>query len=142
MTGPFRQLLGALGYAATGWGAGINLGPTTSVLSAAEALLRHVTDRSGERASLVGQSLGGVLARALASGHPGRVRRVVTVCSPFRLPTASRLAPIYRSLAPLHRAQDDVLCRLAVPPPVPTTAIYTPRDGIVAWTSCVDEPGP
>ena len=25
---------------------------------------------------------------------------------------------------------------------VPTTAIYSPRDGIVAWTNCVDEPGP
>jgi pimeloyl-ACP methyl ester carboxylesterase len=142
MTGPFRRLLAAIGYAATGWGAGINLGPTATVLAGAEALLRHVTERSGERASLVGQSLGGVLARALASGHPERVRRVVTVCSPFRLPTASRLAPIYRSLAPLHRAQDAMLRRLAAPPPVPTTAIYTPRDGIVAWTSCIDEPGP
>jgi hypothetical protein len=30
---------------------------------------------------------------------------------------------------------------LAAPPPVPTTAIYTVTDGVVAWTSCVDEPG-
>ena len=26
--------------------------------------------------------------------------------------------------------------------PVPTVAIYSPKDGVVAWKSCVDEPGP
>jgi hypothetical protein len=25
---------------------------------------------------------------------------------------------------------------------VPTTAIYSPKDGVVAWRSCVDAPGP
>jgi hypothetical protein len=31
---------------------------------------------------------------------------------------------------------------LTAPPPVPTTAIYTPSDGVVAWRSCIDVPGP
>jgi len=31
--------------------------------------------------------------------------------------------------------------RLMTPPPVPTVAIYSPRDGVVAWRSCVDMPG-
>jgi len=26
--------------------------------------------------------------------------------------------------------------------PVPTVAIYSPRDGVVAWRSCIDPPGP
>jgi hypothetical protein len=26
--------------------------------------------------------------------------------------------------------------------PVPSTAIYSKRDGIVHWRSCIDEPGP
>jgi pimeloyl-ACP methyl ester carboxylesterase len=141
MTSHFRRLLEGLGYPAAGWGAGINLGPTAASLSAVEALLQQITDRYGERASLVGQSLGGVFARSLASHHPTRIRRVITVCSPFRLPTATRLEPIYRLLSPLHHGQDAVLRGLAAPPPVPTTAIYTVTDGVVAWTSCVDEPG-
>jgi hypothetical protein len=138
----FRRLLARLGYDVAGWGAGMNLGPTTAALASIDALLRRITDRRGERASLVGQSLGGVLARALACEHPTRVRRVITVCSPFRLPTASRFEPVYRMLSPLHQGEGAVLCRLALPPSVPTTAIYTREDGVVTWTSCIDEPGP
>jgi hypothetical protein len=67
---------------------------------------------------------------------------VITVCSPFRLPTATPFEPIYRALAPLHGGQHLMLSHLTVPPPVPTTAIYSPSDGVVAWRSCVDMPGP
>jgi len=35
-----------------------------------------------------------------------------------------------------------LLSRIAEPPPVPTLAIYTRRDGIVAWESCLDRPAP
>jgi pimeloyl-ACP methyl ester carboxylesterase len=142
MTQGFRDWLAALGYAVEGWGGGVNLGPTAGAVAAVDRLLRHSTEATGQPASLVGISLGGVLARALANAHPGRVRRVVTVCSPFRLPTASPLEPLYRALAPLHSGQHGLLAQLTAPPPVPTTAIYSPKDGVVAWRSCVDVPGP
>ena len=100
------------------------------------------TEATGAKASFVGVSLGGVLARALANAHPERVRRVITVCSPFRLPTASPLAPVYRALAPLHSGQHLLIDRLSEPPPMPTTAIYSRSDGVVAWRSCIDEPAP
>ena len=142
MTRGFREWLTTLGYAAEGWGSGVNLGPTAAAVTAVDRLLRRCTETTGRQASLVGVSLGGVLARALANAHPDRVRRVVTVCSPFRLPTASPLEPIYRALAPLHSGQHLLIGRLTEPPPVPTTAIYSPSDGVVAWRSCIDEPGP
>jgi hypothetical protein len=142
MTRGFRAWLAALGYAAEGWGGGVNLGPTSAAVAAVVRLLRHSTETTGRQASLVGYSLGGVLARALANAHPERVRRVVTVCSPFRLPTASPLEPLYRALAPLHSGQHLLIENLTAPPPVPTVAIYTPQDGVVAWRSCIDEPGP
>ena len=138
----FRDWLSALGYAVEGWGAGINIGPTGHAVAAVDRLLRRCTEQSGRKASLVGISLGGVLARALANTHPERVRRVITICSPFQLPTASPLEPFYRALAPLHRGQHSMLERLTAPPPVPTTAIYSPKDGVVAWRSCIDVPGP
>jgi len=137
-----RDWLSALGYEVEGWGAGINIGPTSGAVAAADAILRRVTGASGRKASLVGVSLGGVLARALANSHPERVRRVITVCSPFRLPTATPLEPFYRALAPLHGGAGHLLEQLNAPPPVPTTAIYAPKDGVVAWRSCVDVPGP
>jgi hypothetical protein len=141
MTRGFRRWLAALDYAVQGWGSGVNLGPTAAAVTAVERLLLDSTGAGG-KASLVGVSLGCVLARALATAHPDRVRRVITVCSPFRLPTASPLAPVYRALAPLHSGQHLLIDRLSEPPPVPTTAIYSKRDGVVAWRSCIDEPGP
>jgi pimeloyl-ACP methyl ester carboxylesterase len=141
MTAGFRALLASLGYAVEGWNAGVNLGPTESAWAAAERLLPDIHRRTGRTASVIGHSLGGVFARALACGHPELVRRVVTVCSPFRPPVASPLQPIYRVLARWHVPDDLLLPLLASPPPVPTVAIYTPRDRVVAWTSCVDEPG-
>ncbi len=142
MSRGFREWLTALGYEVEGWGAGVNLGPRASAVAAVDAILRRSTETSGRQASLVGVSLGGVLARALANAHPERVRRVITVCSPFNLPTVSPLEPVYRALAPLHSGQHLMLEQLTAPPPVPTTAIYSPRDGVVAWRSCVDAPGP
>ncbi|HZK91435.1 MAG TPA: alpha/beta hydrolase [Stellaceae bacterium] len=144
MTRGLRAWLAALGYAVEGWGAGVNLGPTTAAVAAAAAdrILRISTETTGRKASLVGVSLGGALGRALANAHPDRVRRVITVCSPFRLPTASPLEPIYRALAPLHGSQQRMLAHLSEPPPVPTVAIYSRTDGIVAWRSCVDDPAP
>lgn len=141
MSRGLRDWLAALGYAVEGWGPRVNIGPTAGAVAAVDAILRRCNEASGRKASLVGYSLGGVLARALASANPDRVRRVVTICSPFRLPTASPLEPLYRALGPLHSGEHLMLERLAAPPPVPTTAIYSPRDGVVAWQSCVDEPG-
>jgi pimeloyl-ACP methyl ester carboxylesterase len=142
MTASFRRLLAALGYAVEGWGAGLNLGPTPSAWAAVNRRLVTMANKGGRPVSLVGYSLGGVLARALANDHPGLVRQVITICSPFRVPTASPLLPVYRALSRWHIDQEFALARLASPPPVPTTAIYAPHDRVVAWTSCIDEPGP
>ena len=142
LTRGFRGALTTLGYSVEGWSAGINLGPRASTWDIVAGQLSDVAAESGQRLSLVGHSLGGVLARALAAEHPQLVRRVITICSPFRLPTASRLEPLYRMLSHWHIDDAALMARLGEPPPVPTTAIYSPRDGIVAWTSCIDEPAP
>ncbi|MBV9824474.1 MAG: alpha/beta fold hydrolase [Alphaproteobacteria bacterium] len=135
----FRAQLGDIGYRPEGWGAGLHLVPTPAAWRTVEQRLIAVSEQSGHKVSLVGHSLGGVLSRALAYEHPERIRRVITVCSPFSLPTASPIAPLYSMLR--HRCDVEfLLARLAEPPPVPTTAIYSPRDGVVAWSSCIDPP--
>lgn len=137
-----RDVLIALGYEVEGWGAGMNLGPTAACWHILEQRLSTMAARSGQRVSLVGHSLGGVMARALAYEHPEQVRRVITVCSPFRLPTAMRFEALYRLLCHARIEPEILLPRITEPPPVPTTAIYSPRDGVVAWQSCIDIPGP
>jgi len=137
-----RHVLTALGYEVEGWGAGINLGPTPACWQIVEQRLSTMAKRSGQTVSLIGHSLGGVMARALAYEHPKQVRRVITVCSPFRLPTAMRLEALCWLLCRARMDPEILIPRIAEPPPVPTTAIYSPRDGIVAWQSCIDIPGP
>ncbi len=125
MTRGFRDVLAGVGYRVEGWGAGINLGPTESVWRITAEWLLTVAAGSGRQVSLVGHRLGGVLGRALAHEHPALVRRVITVCSPFHLPVTSPLELLYRMLSRWHVDQDFLLSRIAEPPPVATTAIYT-----------------
>lgn len=82
--------------------------------------------------------MGGLLARDFAHDHPEAVRQVITVASPFRLPTATTLAPLFRALWRRYDPALDLL-RLSRPLPVPAMAIGTRDDGIVAWRTCLSD---
>jgi len=112
------------------------------------AKLKRVVEESiaahGEPVVLVGWSLGGYIAREYAREHPGDVRKVVTLGSPvIGGPRYTATAERYRSqgfdLAEIERAVAD---RYATPLRVPVTAIYSKRDGIVAWRACIDKWSP
>lgn len=118
-TAPLRQLLRRLGYSAHGWELGRNMGATDATHDGLPRRLLELHEATGAPVSVVGMSLGGVLARRLARDRPGLVRRVITMGSPFR--------QYERGAAPLA---------------VPATAIYTRGDGIVDWRSCRDPDGP
>ncbi len=136
-TAPLRRFLAGCGYAVEGWGLGTNLGPTAAALDGIEALLAATHRRHGRKVTLIGHSLGGVIARELAKQHPDQVRQLVLLASPIRLPTASPLEPIYKLLARWHSIDAaGSVAQLNTPPEVPVTAIYTRSDGIVAWESC------
>ena len=138
-----RRYLEACGYVVYGWGRGRNLGPSDGVLEGTARLVAETSARCGGRVSVVGVSLGGVFAREAAKRHPECVRRVITLCSPFRLPTASTVAALFRLCAARHNdAFAHLLPTLAEPPPVPTVAVYTRDDGIVAWQSCLNPEAP
>jgi pimeloyl-ACP methyl ester carboxylesterase len=140
---PVRTFLKEIGYDAVGWDIGVNIGPTRRTMRTLEARLFAHNDRSGRRVSLIGKSLGGFIVRELAKRHPERIRRLILICAPIRHPIANRLAPAMYALAPLF---DDGLPRdhkeLSQPAPVPTTALYTKTDGLLAWQCCLEEAGP
>jgi len=141
-TAPLRRFLAGCGYAALGWGLGTNLGPTAAALDGIETLLATVHRRHGRKVTLIGHSLGGVIARELAKQHPDQVRQLLVLASPIHLPTASPLEPVYRLLARWHSiAPPRTAAELNTPPVVPVTAIYTKSDGIVAWQSCREVEG-
>jgi pimeloyl-ACP methyl ester carboxylesterase len=135
VTWTLRRFLERCGYRSFGWRLGVNLGPTTHLVAGLRARLAALRRLEGGPVSVVGLSLGGVLGRDLAHRCPDDVRQVITIASPFRLPTATILEPMIRRLAALYDPTFDI-ARLAAPTPMPAAAIYTREDGLVAWESC------
>jgi pimeloyl-ACP methyl ester carboxylesterase len=142
-TRPLRAFLRAQGYHAHGWKLGPNHGPRPGAEEKMQARLAELADRHGRPVSLIGWSLGGVFAREMARRAPAQVRSVISLGSPFAgEPRASNAWQLYERVS--GRATDDWPARerMRTAPPVPTTAIYTRSDGIVAWQGCVEREGP
>ncbi|PVE57946.1 alpha/beta hydrolase [Arthrobacter sp. TPD3018] len=138
-----RRFLEGLGYRAEGWGLGRNLG-VKSVGAEAERLIARVEALEAEDGpvTLVGVSLGGIMARLVAHRRPDLVRRVVTVSSPYA--GWGRATNVWRAFewATGERVDDPaVIARseaIAAPLPVPCTAIWSPHDGFVNGFICHD----
>lgn len=140
-TAGLRQFLSGLGYRVETAGIALNMGPTPRLLRKLDSALLRL---EGERVDVIGQSLGGVLARDLAQRHAARVRQVITLCSPIRVPITTPLAPAARLLSVFY--DSAWLSRrhaIAGPLGVPVTALYSEEDGVVDWRECLqdDHPG-
>jgi pimeloyl-ACP methyl ester carboxylesterase len=138
ITGPLRAFLARCGYRAFGWELGTNWGPTPYILEALRRRLDACCDLAGGQVSVIGFSLGGLLARDLAHDRPRDIDHVVTVVSPFRLPTATPMEAVLRVCAPFYSDHFETE-RLARPLAMSSTAIYTRDDGVVPWESCCSE---
>jgi len=142
-TRALRRFLRDRGYSAHGWRLGRNLGPRPETVAAMAERLQELHARHGRRVSLIGWSLGGVYARELARTFTTQVRQVITLGSPFRNLEATNLPRFLRAVAERRPLPDEEAhrARLAEPLPVPSTAIYSRTDAIVAWQSCRESPG-
>ncbi|MEO8279157.1 MAG: alpha/beta fold hydrolase [Ideonella sp.] len=139
---PLKSFCIRHGYDAYDWGRGFNTGPHGDGAAWLESLaqdVRRIVQKNGRPMSLIGWSLGGIYARELAKILDGEVRQVITLGSPFAGDHEhTNVAWIYRLLNRRRAIIDDSLqSRLAMPPDVPTTSIYTRNDGIVAWQACL-----
>lgn len=142
-TVPMRRLLKKLGYNAHGWDSGRNVRVDNALIARLEAQLKRLNDDSGRKVSLVGWSLGGVLARELAKLHPDRVRLVISLGSPIsddrNHTNASRLFERLNGKEP-EAMRGGRFRGLGEAPPVPTTSILTRTDGVVHWRGSVQKP--
>ena len=145
-TGAIRRFLTSRGYETHPWELGRNLGLGTigeEGVHLAQRLEDIYEDYGQQKVSLVGWSLGGVMAREVAKSHGHMVRQVISLGSPFAgAPDASHAWPLYRFLAGDETKSEefqDVLERMAEAPEVPTTSIYTKTDGVVHWKSSIEK---
>jgi hypothetical protein len=139
-TVPLRTFLSDRGYAAHGWDLGRNRGLKPGLNEFKLDRLRELRRRHGRKVSLIGWSLGGIFARELAKRAPEDVRQVITLGSPVKgSPRATHAAWLYEMLSghSVYAAKSG--SQLHLPPPVPTTAIFSRSDGIVAWQCCVED---
>lgn len=142
-----RQFLRSRGYHVHGWRLGSNMGPTDRILTGLEARFAELSERHGQKCSLIGWSLGGIFARQIAVDKPHAVRQVITLGAPFRLthPTQSYGGLLYQATSFSHSRDVDSVRDLRLPPTplsVPSTAIYSRSDGAVSGLACQDGQGP
>ena len=142
-----RRFLTRQGYDTHAWELGRNLGPKAIGWSGEKLIARldSIHKTTGKRVSLIGWSLGGVMARQLSRRLPDAVRQVISLGSPFAgTPRATNVWRAYEVLTGQKIDDEDTRHQLresATPPPVPSTSIYTREDGVVAWQNCIEPRG-
>ena len=131
------------GHLVFDWGLGFNLGPTPENFAFLLARVRRIAGATGRPVALVGWSLGGLFAREIAKLAPGAVDRVITLGTPFSGdPRANNAWRAYQVItghsvdAPPVGSGD-----FAAKPPVPTIALWSPRDGVIAPRCAAGWPG-
>jgi pimeloyl-ACP methyl ester carboxylesterase len=139
---PLRRYLTELGYDAHAWQMGRNLGGLLRLRETLRERLAQIHASTGRKVSVIGWSLGGVYARALALHAPDMVRNVVTLGSPFandvRATNATRL---YELLSGETIGDDPAFLEaMAGDLPVPATSIFSRADGVVNWRTCLLRP--
>ena len=141
-----RSFLADIGYAAFPWGLGMNLDHRTAGMEGENVArqIQRVVELTGRKVSLVGWSLGGVIAREAARRNPQAVRQVITIASPFGgNPRANHARLAYEWLSGNKVDSPRAIRRFALgakPLSVPSTSIYSRTDGITAWENCLAEP--
>ncbi len=141
-TRTLRRYLNHLGYDSYGWELGRNLGPKAIGADAEHLIARldEIYAKTGQKVTLIGWSLGGVMARLVTRYRPDAVRQIITLGSPIGgSPKATNAWRAYEVLTgssmkdkktqeQIHESQQVL--------PVPSTAIYSKGDGVVAWQIC------
>ncbi|WP_294119909.1 alpha/beta fold hydrolase [Sphingomonas sp.] len=142
-----RRGLARAGWRAHPWLLGKNLGAKIDTMILLESRLQAIYDGGAEPVRgtgehghhrrqpvlIVGWSLGGLFARELACRVPHMVRAVVTLGTPFsgNLKTNTNVREFYERVAG-HDVNEPPFPRIGSKPPVPTLALWSRKDGIVA----------
>lgn len=154
--GTMAAWLRAAGYCTHRTGIRANLRCSEEACARLESQLERMAERHGQPVTVIGQSRGGVFAKALAARRPELVSGIVTLGSPVNSQLAvhplvlaqvglvaalgTRL-PGLLSLSCLRGSCCEPFDR-ALAGPFPSTvgyvALYSRSDGIVEWRACLD----
>jgi pimeloyl-ACP methyl ester carboxylesterase len=143
---PLQRFLRDRGYQAHSWGLGRNFGARTTGAQAEQLIERLETIATTDGpVTLIGVSLGGMIARLVAHRRPDLVREVITISSPFA--GSGKATNVWRFFEWFtgERLDDPAVAarsaEIAAPLSVPNTAIWSQSDGLVAGEICRDKHG-
>ncbi|MEE2962292.1 MAG: alpha/beta hydrolase family protein [Myxococcota bacterium] len=141
-TRPLRRLLESSGYKVFRWERGPNFGFLPGIKEAMHIRLREMHQQGeGKRVTLIGWSLGGVMARTLAAEAPDLVERVIMLASPIHgMQTSTRVGWLYhgvRAMRGVAKSSSNRIPRLTRVA-VPITSVVCRWDGIVNWWDCLE----
>jgi len=146
------------GYQTRRAGIRANVNCSEQACARLEARLEGFAEATGQKVSIVGQSRGGVFARALAVRRPDLVEGIVTLGSPtvsqLRIHPlvlwqvgvvsalgSARIPGLFKWSCLRGDCCEDFRAALtgAFPGDVGYVAMYSRSDGVVDWHSCLDE---
>ena len=152
---PLHQWLKRIGYQPFASGIGFNTEcPNLLIKQQLNATIEKALAKSGRKVHLVGHSLGGIIARAIAAQRPSDVASVITLGAPFRGTVVHRSILhaadlVRRRIHAKHGGNVLPDCytghcscdflnslRHSMPGSVAETAIYSEGDGVVDWRYC------
>jgi triacylglycerol lipase len=148
--------LGRIGYrpyfSGIGWNAEC---PNLLIRRRLNESINKAVSEGGRKIHLIGHSLGGVIARAVADQRPDDIASVITLASPFRGTVVHRTVlraaeSVRKRILEEHGSAVLPTCytgrctceflsslRRTMPASVLQTAIYTRNDGITDWRYCI-----
>jgi pimeloyl-ACP methyl ester carboxylesterase len=128
--------------------------PNLLIKQQLNATIEKALVKSGRKVHLIGHSLGGIIARAIAAQRPSDVASVITLGAPFR-GTVAHSSILYAAEVVRRRIRtkhgSNVLpdcytghctcdflnsLRHVMPTSVAETAVYSEGDGVVDWRYC------
>ena len=138
-----REVLKDRGHQTLKWANGHNWGIEQEMV---DNVVNQISTLARERntpVSLVGQSLGGSIARVIANMIPNEIRCLVTLGSPLNSlgDVLDNVKDMYdiRTKGDLgaQEAWDSYGPLIETNPPVPSTSIYSKTDGVVGWKESI-----
>ncbi|MEL7454001.1 MAG: hypothetical protein AAGJ50_11590 [Pseudomonadota bacterium] len=138
---PLALYLKFLGYDASTWGLGINGGQVDALTQEFGEKVEAMADSSSAPVTLIGWSLGGVIARETARLFSGAVREVITMGTPLiGGPKYTSVGKIYaiKEGMDMDAFEQVVHERNSIGLSQPLTVIYSKSDGIVGWQAARD----
>jgi Alpha/beta hydrolase family len=142
-TALLKGYLRLLGYRARGWGLGRNKGNVVELLPRILKRVASLGRRTNHKVHLIGWSFGGYLARELARERADLIGHVITLGTP--VVGGPKYTVFAKSFQRRGIDVDAIAAAIEIRNKVsmctPVIAIYSRRDGVVAWQACIDSHG-